>query len=89
MRNLLFIVFLLPFTLMAQPNISDGKLLYEESCIKCHGDPYLNNGMDEMTSLIELSHMVIACNNYFNLDWNEQDIEDTVHYLNREFFQLD
>lgn len=41
-----------------------------------------------MTNKIELSHMVEACSDYFNLDWNAQDIEDTTEFLNTEFFFL-
>ncbi|SFV77331.1 hypothetical protein MNB_SUP05-10-527 [hydrothermal vent metagenome] len=42
-----------------------------------------------MTNLIELSHMIHACDGYFQLDWNKQDFEDITEYLNSEFFKLD
>jgi len=74
---------------LVQPNIGDGKLLYEESCMRCHDDPYLSNGLDEMTNTTELFYMVTACSRHFDLDWNKQDITDTTHYMNIKFFQLD
>ena len=90
MRKLLVTILFLPFSLMAEPNIIDGKLLYGESCAKCHGTEYYQGlGMSEPNDVVELTHWVDTCSQHFNLDWNDQDIEDTVHYLNREFFRLD
>ena len=87
-NKLLFIV-LLPSLSWAVPNVSDGKLLYDESCARCHQNPYQDLGWNEMTNLIELSHMIHACDGYFQLDWNKQDFEDITEYLNSEFFKLD
>ncbi len=87
-RNKLLSLLLLPSLSWALPNLSDGKLLYDESCAKCHHTPYQSLGWNEMTNKIELSHMVEACSDYFNLDWNAQDIEDTTEFLNTEFFFL-
>lgn len=88
--NKLLLFALLPICAWAVPNANDGKLLYEESCAKCHGiSSYQGLGMDEITNLIELAHWTDTCSKHFRLDWNNQDIEDTVHYLNREFFRLD
>ena len=67
-------------------NLSDGQLLYEESCAKCHHSPYQSLGWNEMTNILEVRHMVEACSDYFQLDWNQQDVRDTVEYLNNEFF---
>jgi hypothetical protein len=50
---------------------------------------YLNNGLDEMTNTTDLFYMVRACAKHFRLNWNQQDITDTTHYLNTKFFQLD
>ncbi len=88
-RNKILLFSLLPSLVLAQPNLEDGKLLYEESCLHCHGDPYLSNGLDEMTNTTELFYMVKACARHFQLNWNQQDITDTTHYLNTKFFQLD
>ncbi len=87
--NKILLFSLLPGLVLAQPNIEDGKLLYEESCINCHGDPYSSSGLDEMTNTTELFYMVRACARHFRLNWNQQDITDTTHYLNTKFFQLD
>ena len=70
----------------AHANLADGKLLYEESCAKCHHSPYQTLGWNEMTNILEVTHMVEACSDYFRLDWNRQDVRDTVEYLNNEFF---
>jgi cytochrome c1 len=88
-RNKILLIALLPCLVLAQPNLEDGKLLYEESCLSCHGDPYLSNGLDEMTNTTDLLYMVRACAKHFRLNWNQQDITDTTHYLNTKFFQLD
>ncbi|SFV80258.1 hypothetical protein MNB_SUP05-13-296 [hydrothermal vent metagenome] len=45
--------------------------------------------VEEVTNTFELTLWVDTCSKHFNLDWNDQDIEDTVYYLNREFFKLD
>ena len=89
MRNLFAVFLLLPFALIAAPNIADGALLYDESCAKCHHSPYESLGWNEMTSKIELDSMIESCSDYFRLDWNAQDIEDTSEYLNTEFFFLE
>jgi hypothetical protein len=88
-RNKILLFSLLPGLVLALPNLEDGKLLYEESCLNCHGDPYLSSGLDEMTNTTDLFYMVRACAKHFRLNWNQQDITDTTHYLNTKFFQLD
>ncbi len=89
MKTSLLSVFLLPSLSWAVANITDGKLLYDESCAKCHHSPYESLGWNEMTSKIELGSMIESCGDYFQLDWNAQDIEDTSEYLNTEFFFLE
>lgn len=42
-----------------------------------------------MTNKTELAGMIEACSDYFQLEWNIQDIEDTASYLNAEFFFLE
>ncbi len=79
---------LLPSLSWAVPNINDGKLLYDESCTRCHQNPYQSLGWNEINNFVELEYMIGACSNYFQLEWNEQDIEDTSEYLNTEFFLL-
>lgn len=81
--------FLLSTASMAAPNLADGQLLYDESCAKCHHTPYQSLGWNEMTSKREVSHMVSACSDHFQLEWNDQDIEDTTEFLNTEFFFFD
>jgi len=78
--NKLLFFTLLPSLSWAVPNVSDGKLLYDESCARCHQNPYQDLGWNEMTN---------PCDGYFQLDWNKQDFEDITEYLNSEFFQLD
>ncbi len=89
MKAKLLALALLPTLAWAVPNISDGKLLYDESCAKCHHTPYESLGWNEMTNRIELAHMISACSDHFQLDWNAQDIEDAGEYLNTEFFFFD
>ncbi|MDB2590576.1 hypothetical protein N9Y32_06070 [Candidatus Thioglobus sp.] len=86
MKTSLLSLCLLPSLGWAVANIADGKLLYDESCAKCHHTPYQSLGWNEMTSKIEVSLMVSACSDHFQLDWNAQDIEDTTEFLNTEFF---
>ena len=88
-RAVFFIALLLPFTILAEPNYADGKLLFEESCEKCHRTPYQGLGWNDMLNLVELRHMIGACSDHFHLDWNKQDIDDALHYMNSEFFQLE
>lgn len=83
----LYFVSLSSFAL--EPNLIDGKILYEESCAQCHGsDYYLGLGMDEMTNIYEILHWVEGCSKHFHLGWNDQDITDTAHFLNKEYFHL-
>ena len=89
MKTSLLSLCLLPSFSWAVANIADGALLYDESCAKCHHTPYQSLGWNEMTSKAELGYMIESCSDYFQLDWNAQDIEDTSEYLNAEFFFLE
>ncbi|CAC9590190.1 hypothetical protein [uncultured Gammaproteobacteria bacterium] len=89
MKAKLFSLLLLPSLSWAVPNISDGKLLYDESCAKCHHTPYQSLGWNEMTNRTELRYMIEACSDHFQLEWNAKDVEDTEEFLNTEFFLFD
>lgn len=90
MGKFILILSLSAFSAFAiEPNLSDGKLLYEESCSHCHGSDYYQGlGMDEMTNIYEILHWVEGCSKHFHLGWNEQDITDTAYFLNKEYFRL-
>ena len=68
-------------------NIIDGEILYKESCIECHE----SNPSEEMLifSMKKLKNKIYGCVGQLNLPWNDQDVDDTVEYLNVKFFHFD
>ncbi len=68
-------------------NIVDGEILYKESCIECHE----SNPSEEMLifSIKKLKKKIYGCVGQLDLPWNEQDVDDTVEYLDVKFFHFD
>jgi hypothetical protein len=68
-------------------NIIDGEILYKESCIECHE----SNPSKEMLifSMKKLKNKIYGCVGQLNLPWNDQDVDDTVEYLDVKFFHFD
>jgi ABC-type histidine transport system ATPase subunit len=71
--------------LVNSANITDGEILFKESCIQCHENP-----AEEMMifSMQNLKKKIYGCAGQLNLPWNEQDVDDAASYLDVKYFHF-
>jgi cytochrome c2 len=94
-RILLFTVALLPGTASFAADIGHGEKLLEANCKSCHvamtgGDGSLlytrpNRRVD---SLAKLESQVRRCESNLELKWFEEDVEDVVQFLNKNYYKF-
>lgn len=73
-------------TMAADPAI--GKQLTEEHCVKCHGSEVYTRENRRVTTLPGLHKQVRFCEQNLGLTWFDDQIEDTVTYLNLEYYKF-
>lgn len=85
-KSYIFILLIIFSNLVHSASISDGEILFKESCIQCH-----ENSSEEMMifSMNKLTNKIYGCVGQLDLPWNEQDVEDTAAYLDDKYFHFD
>ena len=89
MRMLITAILMLVTSSYAIADISIGKQLHDEHCLKCHGtemysrkDHFVKNkaGLDKQIKRFQLS---------VGAQWFEEESADVADYLNTEFYKFD
>ena len=77
-------------------DVSRGKQLHHENCIRCHAAMQGGDGTGIYTrenrridSLEALHKQVNRCKNSLDVGWPEEDVEDVVAYLNERFYKFE
>ena len=82
-----FLVFLLASnSLFADPD--QGKVLYEESCTKCHGTEVFTRDDRSIKSLEGLKSRVKQCSQAAESQWGDEEINIVVDYLDKNFYKF-
>jgi hypothetical protein len=65
-----------------------GKNLVEKDCTRCHGSEVYTRQERRVTSLPGLQKQVRRCEQMLGLTWFDEDIENTVTYLNQRYYKF-
>ncbi|MDH3637980.1 MAG: hypothetical protein OES09_05890 [Gammaproteobacteria bacterium] len=73
----------------AQQQISylRGHNLYGNHCIECHESVVHIRDNRKAKSTEEIEALIIHWSSYRNLGWNQEDINDVLHYLNTRYYK--
>lgn len=69
-------------------DVAAGKQQLNESCTSCHGSELYTRNDRRVTSRKGLSAQVQRCQLALNLNWFDDDVENTAEYLNNEFYHF-
>ena len=69
-------------------DIAAGKQQLNENCTSCHGSELYTRSDRRVTSRKGLSTQVQRCQLALNLNWFDDDVENTAEYLNNEFYHF-
>lgn len=94
-RILLFTIAILAWTMSFAADIGHGEKLHEANCKACHismtgGDGSLLYTRDNrrVNSLAKLEAQVRRCESNLELKWFEEDINDVVQFLNKNYYKF-
>lgn len=80
------------FTLLCSSLLSDakhGQELYDEAkCARCHNSSDFTKKDRRSKTYKELKKSVEACRFSTNADWFDEDRDDVVHFLNKEYYKF-
>ena len=66
----------------------NGKELYNSSkCTQCHDSTHFTSKERKVTNYKKLVKSVEACRYGTNADWFDEDRDDVVYYLNKEYYK--
>jgi len=66
-----------------------GEELYNFSnCTSCHDPSHFTNEKRKAKNYKQLIQSVDACRYSTNVDWFDEDRDDVVHYLNKEYYKF-
>jgi cytochrome c553 len=86
-----FTLFILLTTLFSQANAFDvdaGKKQLNENCTSCHGSELYTRSDRRVSSRKGVSTQVQRCQLALNLNWFDEDVENTAEYLNIEYYHF-
>lgn len=85
--TILLSILILSNTLYA--DISDGKEMFNEaSCLKCHETTQFKAREEKVNNYKRLHKTVGACAYNNDTGWFDDELDDVVDYLNREFYHF-
>ncbi|CAA6827225.1 MAG: Unknown protein [uncultured Thiotrichaceae bacterium] len=81
---------LLSATAIAESDADNGKILFDKAdCQKCHSTDIFTKENSKITNLKELKDKVNVCDSQLSVNWFDDEVDDVVAYLNRDFYKLD
>lgn len=72
----------------AEYDLAAGKALLQEHCMSCHGNEIYTLKLRRVKSRSALSTQVQRCQLAQDLNWFEDEVENTAEYLNQEFYHF-
>jgi len=66
-----------------------GKELHDQNCTRCHDASMYQREESDIDSLDSLRTQVNACQNNFDLQWWDEDVDAVTHYLNEAYYQFE
>jgi len=80
-------LFAYSFSLCAY-DATNGKEMYNEAkCAECHIPAHFTSKKRKATNYKKLQKSVESCRYSTNADWFDEDRDDVVHYLNKEYYK--
>lgn len=73
----------------ASADADRGKMLHDESCMKCHGTEVYTREDHFVSNTQALTAQVNRCQMNVGAEWNDKQIEDVVQYLNGSFYKFE
>lgn len=70
----------------ADPQV--GERLVDQQCTRCHGSEVYTRADRRVTTLPGLHKQVRRCEQMLGLTWFDEDVENTVEYLNQRFYKF-
>ncbi|QFR50263.1 cytochrome c [Sulfurimonas lithotrophica] len=71
-------------------DVQNGKDLFDSSgCMECHTNEHFKSKNRKAKNYKQLFQNVEACRQSTGADWFDEDRDDVVHYLNKEFYKYD
>jgi cytochrome c553 len=67
-------------------DVSHGKSLQQENCMRCHDDAMYTRENRKVTSLDGLKKQVMRCEQSLGLQWFDEDVADVTEYLNATYY---
>jgi mono/diheme cytochrome c family protein len=82
------LLLLLGTTAVRAADPAQGKHLVEQHCTRCHGSEPFTRPDRRVSSLQALQKQVRMCQGAQDLDWQDEQIDDVVAYLNDNFYHF-
>ena len=70
-------------------DIARGKELHQANCMQCHGTGVYVRDDRRIHSLEALQHQVKRCKTALGAAWPDDQVDDVVEYLNRNFYRFE
>lgn len=88
--GLITVLSLFSATAMAKGDADNGKVLFDKAdCQKCHGTDIFTKEDRKVTNLKELKDKVNVCDSQLSVNWFDDEVDDVVAYLNRDFYKFE
>jgi hypothetical protein len=70
-------------------DLSKGKTLVEENCVRCHASEVYTREDRRVSSLSGLQKQVQRCEQMLGLTWFDADILNVTAHLNHQYYKFD
>lgn len=90
-RSVLLCVFclMMPLTVISAEDISFGKELHQENCLRCHRPELYERTDKTVKTLQHLRSQVLFCAVNNDVGWFDEEVDDVTAYLNAFYYLFD